>query len=558
MKSLSDPELPLEKASQNVLQILSACTLSPEQLSLIDKIVEKIATKGSAQLQADFYTKISEDVPEAKARLNFIDHSSLLAGTLRMHQEQLKLVEFEQLGKPFDVKSASPQISTTLKQLGLNEDSDPSLIRIVETDSDSIILMRSTLSEGFAEISEIRFLDSVNGNKLPIRDENNYGFLFSHASDNPFNDYFFACSDLAGDGCGTKDTRYAVDKADKLKYIVSVLNADQGDGECGIDVVVSRLEKKLIKRVVALDRQETIKCSKAPTIDTHGEPFQVYSEQDILTQLAQFGDYPNLAELVNFKRKDAADNQLKTKLWSQGERWKPNLLAKVLETIDTTIVSSTKSPEDAFKVLLGLVDQASSNLSNLKWLMSNPSIESSRAIQLADIAGDVDLLRQRLKDANPPRLPTPIDEPEYPYENVTIAIQREVQPQETAVVRLPEAPFVYFGMRMADNKLVILHSGKSLIDHPGVVRVMTQRGKEPLKFMFNGFTQDVWDYQVLSQSELAEYESYRKKIQEYQQQLGVYKSFQTQSVEQINGYISDIQNVSTKIKNLAEESRNPF
>lgn len=565
LKSLSDPKISLESAAQNAIQLTASCKPKKDQQALIDHVAGKIASSGSMQLQADFYTKISNLIPDSPLRLNFITHSSLINGTIQSSTEQLHLLEFEQLGTPFDRKIATPMLTAAFNKLGLNE-VEPGYIRKVETDGGVFVLARSTDSQGFTETSEIRFFDSLNARQVKVP-EQNFNYLLHRTDDKSLNDYFFACKSLAGDGCGSRDTRYAVDKNNKLKYIVSLLYSDlQDDEHCGVDMDVSQVTGTSINRAVAMAQSKEIKCdihcssanvigSISPTENKgdkcevppsflangdpiHGDPFHFYSNQEILAMLAKTGSYPNLADLVNFKIRDAADSELKARLWSQGDRWKMSLLEKAVKTIDIDIanVNAAKTTNEAYKTASAFIGTATETLENLKWLLSNPTLNPELATQLAVTANEVKTLQSQIETIKPTSPPESPPAPLYPYERVSIGIIREAQDAE-AIIRSPDTPFVYYGVTVPlsyNSKKVLLYSQKMLADRRMIVTVLAIRGKEPLQYMIDGFTQNVWSYATLSEQQKTEYDDYVKLQQKYQKQLADYKISQGKAVVKAN------------------------
>lgn len=551
LESLADPNTSLESTSKNVVQLLSACTPKSEQLDVINKAVTKIASLGSADAQAAFYELLSELAPKSKARVDFIAQSSLIAGNAKIPEEQLKLVELEQLGKTFDRSSASPAMAKTIKEKETDqaETFSAEWVRVVETDAGPLVVTRSTSSGRFSETSELRFFDPATGKRLATPKED-FSNMARPLDDEPFLDYFFGCQSLAGSLCGSRDTRFAIDQSGKLRFIASVLYNDRESGKCGVDLVTSRVKGGKIHAVALLAEWKEIDCSTSPSPDSHGEPFKVFPEMELLHKLGKLGNYPDLAQLINFKNKDAADTLLKTKLWSQDNFWKGVLLEKAVEPIESTIISTIKRDTSAAKALTGEVDRILSNIGNLKWLLSNPEINSEHGVQITSLESEVASLRQHVKAIEPTALPQPIKEPIYPYERVSIVIEREIQSNEP-VITLPNAPYGYFGRRMSDRQFVVLHSQKQLVDRPGLVNVMATRGNGAMKHMIDGFTRDVWYYTTLSESDQVEYDVYQKKQQDYQQQLLKYKKNQADLPENVRELIAGILKLDAKVSNFS-------
>jgi len=553
LKSLSEPSLPFEDAAKNTVQLLAACTLSKEQQDSVDKVVGRIAAEAPLAVQADFYSKLSDKAPSSKVRLDFISLSTAISGTAKATQEPLTLVEFEQLGKPFDRKTASPQLFAALKSIG-EEEGDPELVRQVDTEIGPVVFVRSVRSENFSESSYLRIYELNNGRRLPTPTEG-LNYILTGSSDNAFNDYFFSCGSLAGGNCGTRDSRYALNSQGKLKYIASVLYNAQEDGNCGIAVTASQLKAKAIEPVVALAEQQTVKCTSPPTPDAHGDAFKVYSEQALLLRITEKGSYPNLAELVSFKRKDAADSALLAKLLAQGATWRAALFERAIEYIDVKPVASS---EEAFNQLRRLADQSSSDLANLKWLLSTPPIDPDAAAQVSQRESEIELIRIHIKMATALKAPTPVVPKTFPYISLTIAIGRQPQVGDPAVFSFPESipqtPYAYFGIRVDRSEPSILYSYKPITNR-GVVTLLVIPQPKSANFFVGGMSHTVPLYKSLSDNEFAEYKNYYKLVDEYQQQMTAYNRQIETEREKIGRVMDEIRRVDVRIGELAERAQ---
>lgn len=552
LTSLTEPGTSVDAIADATVQIVSACQLTPEQQLLIDKAVEKVAVDGSADLQAVFYSKLSASASSSTARVGFIRKSTLVKGTARSVQPQLSIVDFEHLGKSFDLNTASPKISDALKSVGL-DNLDAVDLRLAKIDSRDVLLTRISSNVGFTEIIKIMAFDVETASRLSMPEEE-LDLASVRSDGEAFLEYFFDCVSLAGGICTVRDSRFAVDESGNLKYIASVtLNDHEGDG-CGVNLSVLQANQGLFKSIPELAHGTEMSCDFPPSINDHGDPFAAYSEKDLQIRLMQFGGYPNLVQLLDFQRKDAGDEALRDALWAQGERWRPGMIEAAIKTIDLSKAQSAKSAEEATKSLGALHGILNSNLASLKWLISNPQQEQPLGQLIAESESKLEALRNQIESMQEvPKIPEPIESLPYPVEQVAIAIQREAQSTDDGVMRFPETPYVYIGARLPDSKLVLLYSQKPLVDRPSLVRVLASRGNEPLKYMINGFTRDVWVYHTLSEREMTEYQEHRKKREEYEQKVYAYKAFQRNTTAGINQLLRDIGTLDLETRNIAKE-----
>ena len=555
LKSLSNPSTSLESAADNVLQLASVCRPKKEQQELIDKTTERIALEGSAKLQANFYGKMSELIPNSQLRQDFIAHSSFINS--KAPSNQFHLVDFNQLGKIYDTKLAPQPLMAEFKELGLDQ-SDPLLIRQIEVEGGTLVLARTTNSEGFNEDSRIRFFDA-NSNRLIVVPKENLGYLSDDSlqseDDKSFGDHFFACLDLAGDNCAVRDSRFVLDQNNRLRYIVSLRYGDLLDGSCGVDRVVTRVNSTLIERDDKLSDKRQFSCNQSPTPSAHlVDLFDSYSIQQILSKLNIASSDSSPASLVNFKARDASDNQLKTRLLSLGYR--NDLLERAVEPMDVTSVETAKSIDASYSAVSKLVSVAEANVASLKWLLSNPTIDTELATQLSSLDDSIRMLSTRLNTFKVHVQPQEPPKPLYPYEQVSIAIVREAQDSDTAIVRMPDTPYVYIGYVYPSYppKNVILYSQKSLTDRPTIVNILARRGEKPMQYMINGFSQDVWSYATLSDEDMVEYRDYENQMQEYQKQLTEYNTSRANASAEILAFTTDLRNLNDAFRKIVDNS----
>jgi hypothetical protein len=536
LESLTDPRTSLEIAAKNVLQLASVCKPNNEQQKLIDKTTEKIASDGTIKLQSDFYTRLTELIPKSPLRQIFVTHSSFINNNEKLPVENLHSVKLEQL-HPFNRKTAPRSL---LEFESSHHNTDNSIHYQVETDYGTFIVLAS--SDGTRVI--------VDG---------------SHSG---FNDSLVHCNEEYTK-CGAKIARYILDQNNKLKYLVNIYSTElEGGSQCKVDMDVSRLKgismgkdsDMSIEHDVELSMKKEFDCT-SPAVIHSGLAF---SDREILSRLTLANPTPNPASLINFNVKDDADRELKNRLWSQGSKWKRSLLEDAVDPIGTSDesyeaisnhIQIAASNYDNYEVLSKSLTVATSNLKNLKWLISNPTPELST--QLSSLENFINTLQTRLnaiKPSEPPKEPPQPDKNEWIYERVSIAIAREAQQTDSAVIRIPDTPFVYIGFifQSYPEMRVILYSQKRLTDRPGIVNVFAIRGNKPLQVMTEGFSKDVWVYKTLSDQERVEYDEYVKLKQEYQRLLAEYTSVRNKAESERNVIASEVGKLDQLFQRIVE------
>lgn len=553
LKSLSNPTTPLETISKNVVQLLSVCTPRKEQLVAITKAVEQIASMGSASLQAAFYSQLSDSAPKSEARLNFISRSTLISGNAKVTEENFKLVELEQLGKEFDVTSASPTLAKVLEEI-LPNNTEAAFVRIVETDAGSIVLTRSTSSYGFSEISKLRIFNAGTGKRIATPKEE-FDYLLNQSSDEPLLDYFFGCASYAGAPCGTRDTRFAIDQSGKLRFIASVLYSDIENGKCAVNLVTLRVDGQTIQAAPLLAEGRELDCSDPPSPNSHGEPFKVFSEPELLTKLVKLGNHPDVSNLVSFKNKDTADTLLKAKLWAEGPFWRGILLDKAVRKIDSKSFLSLKSDATAFKPFAIEIHRIADNVGNLNWLSSNLNLNEEQRSQLEKLSPKIESLKKRLKDIESVAVPQPVEESRYQYRRLNIVLHNQIPPQippEVVSLAPQQTPFAHFGVILPSGTSAILYSTIPLVLNPTQFNSLVTRSLGSRKYFINGFPQDLPFFQTLSDSEQVEYDNYLEQKKYYQQKMAAYKKYESLLPTKVNELGSEILKLDAEVSRVAD------
>lgn len=552
LKTISDATTSVDAIADAAALLVSTCQLSREQQSVVEKALEKVALEGSADVQAAFYSKLSTSNTGSAARVSFLSKSTLIGGTARSAKSPLSVVDFEQIGKPFDRVAASPQLSALLKSSRF-DNLDSTDFRLVKTDSEDLLLVRISANSGFSEATRILAFDISSAQRLSMPADD-LDVVSVKSDSKSYLEYFFDCGSMAGDNCTVRDSRFVVDEFGKLKYVASVSLSDIDDNDCAVNMTVIQPSEGTFKPILGLFHKETVVCEKAPSIDDHGDPFSAYPVKKMHERIVQFEGYPNLVKLLDVQRKDSGDSALKAALWSQGDRWKLGLIDAALRATDISGAASATTTEDAVKALVAQHAIVAANLTNLKWVISNPKPELLLGQRLDDCENKLTWIQDQINTIQATEIPKPIEPQTYPVERVSIAIQREVQDNDQGVIRLPETPYRYIGVRLSDSNLVVLYSQTPLIDRPGLVTVNASRGQEPLQYMINGFTRNVWMYRKLSDKDMAEHREHRNKQAEREKTIAAYKAFQQNPAVTINQLLREISTVDIRIRLIGKDA----
>lgn len=552
LKSLSESALPLEFRADQSLRLLTSCQPQGAQLDTVKKTVEQIASIGTGALQSSFYLKLSELVPQSPLRLDFIARSTLIGGGVKAVEEDFSLVEFENLGKEYDPKTAPPTLVKALADKA-SIDMQTAIVRIVETDGGPVIFLRETATSGVSELSSLRVLDAKTSEKVTLPKED-FDYLLVRPDDEHFVDYFFGCMSFAGDTCGTRDSRFAVDKNGKLRFIGSVIYSDQENQRCEANLTVFRIDRLTIQATSSLSERREFQCLVPPSPASHGEPFKVFSEVELAVKLSKQGNEVDASQLVDFKRKDAADALIKTALWSQGPRWKSLLIDRALEGIDRTRLVSTKPSTDAVKAMRVETDRLSTNVANLQWLSSSATTNALTNSSLEKFRIEIESLKQRLKNLESAAPPQLINESPNAYRRLNIVLQNQIPPQipaEVAAFTPVNAPFAHFGVLLPSGTPAILYSTMPFSERPAQFNSLLAKSLGAKKYLINGFPQDLLFFQTLTDSEQLEYDSYAQKKKEYLQHLAAYKKSQDQLPAKLAELHTEILRLDTETFRLA-------
>jgi hypothetical protein len=219
--------------------------------------------------------------------------------------DQLHWVKFEQLGSLFDRKNSSRVLAAKFKKMSSEladdngvEDHTLFLIRQVKTDGGgTLLLTRSKFADNYRGLWHYSLINAFDvSSSRPVSVPGDRVDSLGGESASVLMESSWQCKNSMGTGCHVRNTRYAVDQNNRLKYIVSILYEELykevvggqyeaiGDGSnCSVEVVASRVNGISIIHDATLTMKKEIKCTPPPS--SVADPFQFFSEQELMSKL---------------------------------------------------------------------------------------------------------------------------------------------------------------------------------------------------------------------------------------------------------------------------------
>lgn len=519
ISSIKDGSAPLEKIASDAATLGVACKLTENERRLVGKIVSRVATSNDPRLQFQFYSAMSDDShSDIDFRLQFIRESSLVSGALNSAADALKPVDFDGLGSPLDFDNVKPELRAAIRQLrrSITSPADPNDdLRKVQIGDKNFVAVRSTFNgDMYSEWSEIRFLNLEN--MAPLTGlASSAGLVDLDEKPDALVDYFFGCSSRAGPPCGVQDSRLIVDQAGKLKYVLSILEKESDEiqnRQCIRKVLVMKATTDGFKNIGAFGLDEEVDCQNSHVPDSHGESISSDLERKFVDLLSKHGDEPDLARLVNFERRDAADDELRRRLLAGDGYWKRSFAARFVEKAEP-VEAKAANLEEFLASVIERGNSATSRLESFAWTFRDVPSYQTEIVTSRELN---ELVKDILDALSAKKFPP---EPKKPEGNglkrLNVVILREVSPQDEVIMTMP---YTYVCVEHTRSPMTpcVVGSDKPLADRKQAVFLRVLAASKPAKHRIGDFTQDVWYYKVPNDKELEAANRYESEMSHYE------------------------------------------
>lgn len=515
-----------------ILDLSSSCSrFSESHQALISDALKDIGLKAPMVEQMRFFRDLSGFDSSAGARISFIKSSPLFASN--QAAEKLSLVDFSNLGRRVTLAECSEVAKVAFKNQGLNLEqlaSEGSLREVVDGGGrQKLLLAKVNDSWGrFVETSYIAAFSESTGQTLSFPSEQ-LNLVGLRQGAGHYLEYFFSCQDMAGDVCAVRDSRYLINTAGELRYVVQVNHmADEQEERCDQTVSVGEFKGGGYAPIAGAALKS--RCSSVPTSEGHVLPFTEIDDVKLLESLRLRDDSQvgKLSLLINFSRRDTGDEALLRAVLNQGG-W-PEVLT-VLSGMATRPANMGSLDTGSLLDGVGQIQKYLGDVERLmgaaEWLakVSGKPMATDEKLKASSekVKAAILLFKERLARIDLPRPPEKPSELQYPTRAVTLILQREVFPEER-VVALPDLPVRYVAVEMGRQRLIILYSEKRLADRPGMVslNVLTGLNDKPSGTFTNrsGFTQDYWSYSVLTEEQAKALNEYSQANLEFKKRIG--------------------------------------